>query len=161
MASNRELLAARWVLGLARGEELRQAADRALTEGTYAPALDELASMREPAMSEVAHLVEPAFAELGTALPTRESAVRIVAIEHARAIVDATCTPYEGARRIVADVADDCCARGDHSLDPFLYWEDEHQSADEDERRAFCEHALREAARELLHGPDGRASERS
>jgi hypothetical protein len=152
---NRELLAARWVLGLARGDDLQQAADRALTEGTYGPVLAELASMRSPTMSDVVPLAEQAFAELGTALPTVDDATRLVAVEHARAILDGSCTPYEGARRIAVEATSRIRMRGDHSLDAFLYWEDEYVDADDDERRAHCEQAIRQAARELVTGGAG------
>ncbi len=64
-------------------------------------------------------------------------------------IVSGTVSPYEGARSIWKA----CQLRlpqGDHRLDPFVYWASEYEDTSEEERRALCNKALRNAATLLI-----------
>jgi hypothetical protein len=67
-------------------------------------------------------------------------------------IIDGEMTPYDGAKMIW----NECHYRNmpaDHTFDPFVYWADEYESADDDDRRLFCEQALTSTVREFLGGP--------
>jgi hypothetical protein len=67
-------------------------------------------------------------------------------------ILDGKLTPYDGATLIWKE----CHLHtfdGDHTFDPFVYWQDEYEDAQSDERRLFCANAIRQFAREFLGGP--------
>ena len=64
-------------------------------------------------------------------------------------IVSGEVTPAEGARAIWTDVFYHL-ELGDHSVDQFVYWADAVEDADDDERREFCEAAIRRIATEFL-----------
>ena len=69
-------------------------------------------------------------------------------------ILDGELTPYDGATMIWKE----CQLKtfdGDHTFDPFVYWQDEYEDAQSDERRLYCAEAIRRFARECLGGPDG------
>jgi len=64
-------------------------------------------------------------------------------------IVDGSVSPYDGAKLICPmqwELPD-----GDHALDGFVYWEDEYDSADTDERRDHCRRAILKVAAHLLN----------
>jgi hypothetical protein len=68
---------------------------------------------------------------------------------YAADIVSGTVSPYDGARRIWKA----CQLRlpkGDHRLDPFVYWASEYEDTSDDERRALCDKGLRNAATLLI-----------
>jgi hypothetical protein len=64
-------------------------------------------------------------------------------------IVAGDVTPAAGARAIWTDVFYHL-ELGDHSVDPFVYWADAIEDADDDQRREFCEDAIRRIAAEFL-----------
>lgn len=72
-------------------------------------------------------------------------------------IVNGEVTPAEGARAIWTDVFYHL-ELGDHSVDQFVYWADAIEDAEDDERREFCESAIRRIAAEFLtaHADQGR-----
>jgi len=61
-------------------------------------------------------------------------------------MLEGSLSPYDAGLRIWKDCSLRL-ARGDHRLDPFVYWASEHEDADDDERREYCEYALKEAAK--------------
>ena len=68
---------------------------------------------------------------------------------YARDIVAGTVSPFEGSRRIWRE----CqlrLAKGDHRLDPFVYWASEYEEATDEARRALCNKGMRQAAMDLL-----------
>jgi hypothetical protein len=67
-------------------------------------------------------------------------------------ILDGKLTPFDGATQIFKE----CYLAtfdGDHTFDPFVYWQDEYEDAQSDERRLYCADAIRQFAREFLGGP--------
>ena len=64
-------------------------------------------------------------------------------------IVSGEVTPAAGARAIWTDVFYHL-ELGDHSVDQFVYWADAVEDADDDQRREFCEDAIRRIAEEFL-----------
>ena len=58
-------------------------------------------------------------------------------------------TPAAGARLIWTDVFYHL-ELGDHSVDQFVYWADAIEDADSEERRLFCETAIKRIAAEFL-----------
>ena len=67
-------------------------------------------------------------------------------------ILDGEITPYDGATLIWRE----CHLKsfpGDHTFDPFVYWQDEYEDAGSEERRAECAEIIRRYAHELLGGP--------
>jgi hypothetical protein len=73
-------------------------------------------------------------------------------IERAKAIaaqiVDGTLPPYEGAK-LVSEIHWQL-AHEDHALDGFVYWEDEYESADTEDRQEYCHRAIIKIAQNLL-----------
>jgi hypothetical protein len=67
-------------------------------------------------------------------------------------MLDGKLTPYEGATKIFRECQLETFD-GDHTFDPFVYWQDEYEDAQSDERRLFCANAIRQFAREFLGGP--------
>src|SRR5262249_8996164 len=120
-----EIAAARLALGKLTSEEVLAASSAALDAGVYSESLGLLA-YEEPIWSHVGPLFEPALTELGIAIPSRRAASLILAREHARRIVAGEVAPYEGARRIWWEVANEPGA--DPSLRMFVglasEWED-------------------------------------
>src|SRR5688500_10814031 len=67
-------------------------------------------------------------------------------------IVDGELTPFDGATLIFRE----CQLKtfqGDHTFDPFVYWQDEYEDAQIEERRLECADIIRRFAVELLGGP--------
>jgi hypothetical protein len=64
-------------------------------------------------------------------------------------IVSGEITPAAGARSMWTDVFYHL-ELGDHSVDQFVYWADAIDDAEDEERRAFCETAIRRIAAEFL-----------
>ena len=77
------------------------------------------------------------------------SELKALARTYAGRIVSGEVSPAAGARAIWTDVFYHL-AMGDHSVDPFVYWADAVEDADTDERRQFCENAIRRIAAEYL-----------
>jgi hypothetical protein len=75
--------------------------------------------------------------------------LKALARAHAARIVSGEVTPAVGARSIWTDVFYHL-ELGDHSVDLFVYWADAIDDADDDERREFCESAIRRIASEFL-----------
>ena len=68
-------------------------------------------------------------------------------------IVDGEITPFEGATLIWRE----CHLKtfhGDHTFDPFVYWQDEYEDAQSEERRQRCAEIIRQVARQFLGGPE-------
>jgi hypothetical protein len=63
-------------------------------------------------------------------------------------IVASTVTPYDGATAMCELFYE--CEPGDHSLDDFVFWESEHADAIDDDRRQYCDEAIRAVARLFL-----------
>jgi hypothetical protein len=67
-------------------------------------------------------------------------------------ILDGEVTPYEGATLIWRECYQNTFD-GDHTFDPFVYWQGEYEDAQTDSRRLRCEEIIRQFAREFLGGP--------
>ena len=71
---------------------------------------------------------------------------------HAGDIMAGVVSPYDGARRIWKE-CQLLLQRGDHRLDPFVYWASEYEDTSDDTRRALCDKAVRDAATRFIeHG---------
>jgi hypothetical protein len=145
--------AAFWVMDLLPSEHLPDMATHALAAGHDSPTLRQLAGETERIRSTVGPLWETSLRELGIAFPSRASAQLVVARHYARRIVERTMTPYEGARRIWMDAANDAFpheAKNDvwDQLSVFVglasQWEDDTR------RRRESEREIVERAVELL-----------
>lgn len=77
-------------------------------------------------------------------------ALRAVAHAHAAKIVSGETKPYQGARAIWTDVFYHL-APDDHFVDGFVYWADQVDDAESEERRQVCESAIVTLAYRLLH----------
>jgi len=75
--------------------------------------------------------------------------LKALARTYASRIVSGEVTPGAGARLIWTDVFYHL-ELGDHSVDQFIYWADAIEDADDDERREFCESAIRRIAADSL-----------
>ena len=67
-------------------------------------------------------------------------------------ILDGEITPYDGATLIFRECQLETFP-GDHTFDPFVYWQDEYEDAQSEDRRAECADIIRRFAHELLGGP--------
>lgn len=76
-------------------------------------------------------------------------ALKAIARTHAARIVSGAVTPAVGARAIWTDVFYHLDL-DDHCVDQFVYWADAIDDADTDERRLFCESAIKRIAEEFL-----------
>lgn len=76
-------------------------------------------------------------------------ALKAIARTHAARIVSGEITPAVGARAIWTDVFYHL-ELGDHSVDQFVYWADAIEDAEDEERRLFCESAIKRIAAEFL-----------
>jgi hypothetical protein len=101
-----DVAAARMVLGKLTSEEAIAEASSALDRGIYSEALG-LLLYAEPVWSEVGPLFSRSLSELGIRVPTRERASLVLAREEARRIVSGEVSPYDGARRIWWEVANE------------------------------------------------------
>jgi hypothetical protein len=75
--------------------------------------------------------------------------LKALARTYAARIVSGEITPAAGARAIWTDVFYHL-ELGDHCVDQFVYWADAIDDADSEERRLFCEGAIRRIAAEFL-----------
>lgn len=82
----------------------------------------------------------------------RPDALKELARSYAARIVSGEVSPATGARLIWTDVFYHL-ELGDHCVDQFVYWADAIDDADTEERRLFCEDAIRRIAREFLRAP--------
>jgi hypothetical protein len=119
-------IAAAWLtLGKLRSEDAIAAASSALDRGVYSESLG-LLLYEQPVWSEVGPLFTKALSELGIPVPSRDEASVTIAREFARQIIAGETSPYEGARRIWWEVANEPGA--DSSLRIFVglasEWED-------------------------------------
>jgi hypothetical protein len=64
-------------------------------------------------------------------------------------IIDGDMAAYDGAR-IIWNECHYQNMPSDHTFDPFVYWADEYESADTDDRRQYCEDAVRQSAHAFL-----------
>jgi hypothetical protein len=71
---------------------------------------------------------------------------------YAGKILDGELTPYDGAT-LIWEECHQKTFKGDHTFDPFVYWREEYEDAQSDERRLRCAEVIREFAREFLGGP--------
>ena len=83
--------------------------------------------------------------------PTADESEQVIrtAQRYAEEIIRGALSPYDGGRRIWKE----CqlkLKRGDHRLDPFVYWADEYEETSSKRRRALCDKALRHAATLLI-----------
>jgi hypothetical protein len=77
------------------------------------------------------------------------SELKALARTYAGRIVSGEISPGAGARAIWIDVFYHL-ELGDHSVDQFVYWADAIEDADDDERRQFCESAIKRIAADFL-----------
>ena len=85
---------------------------------------------------------------------TSDESERIIrtAQRYADEIIRGVVSPYDGSRRIWRECQLEL-KKGDHRLDPFVYWASEYEETSDKERHALCEKALRHAAALLVqHG---------
>jgi hypothetical protein len=149
MKINIEEIAARWTLAQIAGSEIPDIATQALVDGHDGPALRELAGTIDPALRDTAHRFETALEELQAPSMTRKEAVYILARRVAEQIINQTVKPYEGAKAIWTQFAVEV-RPDDHGLDPFIYWADEFEEANELQRKEYCEAAILQSAIELV-----------
>jgi hypothetical protein len=76
-------------------------------------------------------------------------ALKVLARTYAARIVSGEIDPGAGARAIWIDVFYHL-ELGDHSVDQFVYWADAIEDADDEERRLFCESAIKRIAEDFL-----------
>ncbi len=142
------IVAARLAMGKLTSEEAIAAASAALDRGAYSESLG-LMMFEEPLWSEVGPLFTTALSELGIPVPPRDEASLSIAREYARQIIAGETSPYEGARRIWWELANEPGA--DSSLLAFVglasEWEDS-------PFRPEYETAIIEEARHLVSGKD-------
>ena len=145
--------AAFWVMDLLPADRLPGIASRALEDGHDSPSLRRLAGETERIRSTLGPIWECSLRELGIPLPSRPAAQLWVARYYARRISERTISPYEGARRIWMDVANDAIPTGTSStvwdrLSIFVglasQWEDDPS------RRGDYEREILDRAVELL-----------
>jgi hypothetical protein len=144
-----EQIAARWVLGQLTGREAAEAAVQALLEGHDGPALREVAGTVNPVVRDVAPAFERALDELRATRVSRKQAALFLAKRYAARILDGSVSPYSGARSIWQELSLEV-RPDDHTLDPFIYWADEYESAHDPERQKQCELAIVDSARTLV-----------
>jgi hypothetical protein len=142
-------LAARWTLGRLQGAEIPEIATQALMEDYDGPALRELAGAVNPDLRDSAHIFEAALEELQAPTMTVKEAAYLLAREVSEKIINQKLTPYEGAKTIWSQFADEV-RPDDHGLDPFVYWADEFEETTDFHRKEFCEAAILRAAIELV-----------
>ena len=85
-------------------------------------------------------------------------ALKAVARTHAAKIVSGEVSPSDGARAIWTDVFYHL-EPGDHFADGFVFWGYEIDTAETDARRWFCEAAVLNLARRLVHEENGASGE--
>ena len=90
-----------------------------------------------------------ATGDADSGVPASPSRLRTIARAHAQRIVSADVSPYDGARAIWTDVFYHL-APDDHLVDGFVYWADQVDDAENDERRQACEAAIVALAQRLL-----------
>jgi hypothetical protein len=144
-------IAAAWLaLGKLRSEDVIAAASSALDRGVYSKSLG-LLLYEQPVWSEVGPLFTTALSELGIPVPCHDEASLTIAREYARQIIAGETSPYEGARRIWWEVANEPGA--DSSLLAFVglasEWEDSPRY------RLEYEAAIMEEAQRLVSGKAG------
>lgn len=119
------IAAARFALNKLSTDQAIDVASSALDSGRYSDSLGQLMSQL-PVWSEVGPIFKKALAELNIAIPPRAQAILILARDYARQIVMQELSPYEGARRIWWELANEPDA--DQSLLDFVglasEWED-------------------------------------
>jgi hypothetical protein len=141
-------IAADWLaLGKLRSEDAIAAASSALDRGVYSESLG-LLLYEQPIWSEVEPLFTKALSELGIPVPPRAEASLAIAREYARQIIAGETSPYEGARRIWWEVANEPGA--DSSLLAFVGLASEWEDAPR--YRPEYEAAIIEEAQRLVRG---------
>jgi hypothetical protein len=99
-----QVAAARYVLGVATGNDLVWAADRAVDRDHITPSLAELASRRSPIMSDAGPLFEMALRELQWTLPDRDTATWHVIRHHVGRIARGETPPRTGIAAVIREV---------------------------------------------------------
>lgn len=95
-----DVAVARWRLGDLLAERLPAAALGALIAGCETPSLAQLAAMDGAGWSEIEPLVGRVLDERSRAVPTTREAVKCVADDLLRRMVDGEVTPEEGTERL-------------------------------------------------------------
>jgi hypothetical protein len=95
-----DVAVARWRLGEVVAERLPAAATEALAVGCDAPSLAQLAGMRGTRSSEIEPLVARVLEERGRAVPSEDEALKWVADDLVRRMVDGEAAPEEATRRL-------------------------------------------------------------
>jgi hypothetical protein len=141
------IAAARLALSLLTSEQAVAAASAALDNGIYSESLGLLA-YAESIWSHVGPLFERALSELRISVPSREAASLVLAREHARRMISGEVSPYEGAKRIWWELANEPGA--DPSLRIYVGLASEWE--DDPDHRAHYEGYMVEEARRLVAG---------
>jgi hypothetical protein len=147
-----EIAAARLALAKLSSEQAIAAASMALDRGVYSNSLG-LLIYQQPIWSEVGPLFERALSELSIPIPSPESACWILARQYAQRIVDGQVTPYDGARGIWWEVANENGA--DESLLSFVGYASEWE--DDLAHRPEYEAMIVEEARRLVVSGEGQS----
>lgn len=103
---NLALAAAWYALGKLTSQQAIAAASDALATGVYSTSLGQLMS-EDPEGLAALVVFGHALEELGIAVPCRTDALRAVTRDYAQKIVTGVLSPYEGARGIWWDVANE------------------------------------------------------
>ena len=99
--------AAFYKLNLVTGEELRTAADQALGERLFSPALADLAFAAGLYLEEYRSMFERVLTELQIPPPSEEEAVWCVLRYYLNEIAEGRILPREGMRRVTREIVDD------------------------------------------------------
>lgn len=131
-----QLVHARWEFGLLPNEELPRLAQDVLEIGYDGKYTRRIAGLIQPNWFDLQPLIAGFFAELGIeASLTQEQAGRVLALLIAQAIVEGRVRPYEGARFIAYEVANNLWGNDlRREFVPFLGLASEYED---------CEHYIR------------------
>jgi len=137
-----------WMLNLLRPEDLPEIATEALANDVESESLLKLAcSYPTDYPEDLIRLFKKVLSEVGLGTMSEVDAVRSYAREISTAILDATLSPLEGARRIW-HATRRAKIENFHEMDEFIYSASEMEDRPED--KDFFENAIRELAKGWL-----------
>jgi hypothetical protein len=151
-----QLIQARWVLDKLPSEEVPRLAQDALEIGYDGKNMRQIAGLMQPNNAELQPLVPGFLAEMGLAATlSREEAGWLLARLVAEAISEARITPYEGARFIWREIANELWPNQQHPLLSFVgraseYEDCESYSQHPEKTRRQIEEEIIKDARALL-----------
>ena len=151
-----QLIQARWEFGKLASEEVPPFAQNALELGYDGKYTRRIAGLTQPTNSDLQPLMPRFLAELGINKPTsRENAAFVLARYVAQGIIDGRVQPYEGARFISREIADELGQNLPDELIPFIGYASDYEdcvsySGDPADRRGKIDRDIIENARILV-----------